>query len=125
MINQRSAFSKLWFPILMLMALALIVACGSPATEEAETGDGSSAAVPTATAVPQEEGSAAPEEEPTEPPQTGSQQESTPRPTSTPRPAPTTAVQTHKPEGVMNYAVKETGVFEGHPRFMSLSLIHI
>ncbi len=23
------------------------------------------------------------------------------------------------PQGVMNYSVKETGVFEGHPRFMS------
>ena len=26
---------------------------------------------------------------------------------------------THKPEGVMNYGVKETGIFEGHPRFTS------
>ena len=50
---------------------------------------------------------------------TAPQQAAAPPPTSTPRPAPTTAVQTHKPEGVMNYGVKETGVFERHPRFMS------
>ena len=41
-------------------------------------------------------------------------------PTSTPMPAPTRAAPaTHESQGVMNYGVKETGVFEGHPRFMS------
>ena len=116
MFNRRSGFSRLWLPILLLMALALVVACGSSATEEAETDSGASGAAPTATPMPVAEATEAPAEEEEEAP---TQQAAAPQPTSTPRPAPTTAVQTHVPEGVMNYAVKETGVFEGHPRFMS------
>ena len=125
MFNRRYGFPRLWFPILMLMALTLIVACGSSATEEAASESGTTAA-PAATPVPdagmtetpgeaqEEEEEAAAEEEEEAP-----ARQAAPQPTSTPRPAPTTAVQTHEPEGVMNYAVKETGVFEGHPRFMS------
>ena len=73
----------MWFPILMIMALALVVACGEAATEEPTT-------IPTATAVPQPEATEVPE-----------------------------TSMADGPEGVLNYAVKETGVFEGHPRFMS------
>ena len=118
MFNRRSGFSRLWLPILLLMALALVVACGSSATEEAETDSGASGAAPTATPMPVAEATEAPAEEEEEE-EAPTQQAAAPQPTSTPRPAPTTAVQTHVPEGVMNYAVKETGVFEGHPRFMS------
>ena len=51
---------------------------------------------------------------------TAAVQQPTVAPTSTPRPAPTRVVETtHEPEGVMNYGVKETGIFEGHPRFIS------
>ena len=120
MFNPRKILSRIWFPFLMLSALALVVACGSSATE----------APPTATSAPQT--TAAPTamaEQPTaragvptamaEQP-TARAEQPTPAPTSTPRPAPTRVVETtHQPEGVMNYAVKETGVFEGHPRFMS------
>ncbi len=118
MFNRSSGFSRLWFPILLLMALALIVACGSSATEEPDTDSGTSAAAPVATPVPQAEATEPPEEE-VEEEEAPTTAAAAPQPTSTPRPAPTTAVQTHVPEGVLNYSVKETGVFEGHPRFMS------
>ncbi len=122
MFNGRKIVSRFWFPILMLMALTLIVACGSSATEEAETDSDTQAPAPAETPEPQD----ATQTEATETTEgesatqtTTSSQAPAPQPTSTPRPAPTTAVQTHQPEGVMNYAVKETGIFEGHPRFMS------
>ena len=34
-------------------------------------------------------------------------------------PAPERAEQSHEPTGTLTYGAKETGVFEGHPRFMS------
>ena len=99
MFNPRKIVSRFWIPILLLTALAFVVACGEAATEPA----------PTATSAP-----AAPQ------PTAAPGQQPTVAPTSTPRPAPTRMVETtHQPEGVMNYAVKETGIFEGHPRFMS------
>ena len=84
MVNRRKVFSRLWFPILMLTALAFIVACGSSATATPE---------PTATPAATEEAVV----EPTEVPEPTEVEEAS----------------------VMNYGVKETGVFEGHPRFMS------
>ena len=120
MSSLRSIVPKLWLPVLLVMALALVVACGEAATEE-PTAAPVATSVPATTAAPQaaatEEPAMEQEDEDEQPAPT--QQAAAPQPTSTPRPAPTTAVQTHVPEGVMNYAVKETGVFEGHPRFMS------
>ena len=119
MFSLRSVVSKLWLPVLLMMALALVVACGESATEE-PTAAPAATSVPATTAAPQAAATEAPEAEQEEEEQAAPTQEAAaPQPTSTPRPAPTTAVQTHEPEGVMNYAVKETGVFEGHPRFMS------
>ena len=122
MFNPRKILSRFWFPILLLSALALVVACGEAATEPAPT----ATSAPQATAEPQPtampDATAPPDA--TEPP--AQQQPTTPAqqptvaPTSTPMPAPTRVVETtHKPEGVMNYGVAETGNFEGHPRFMS------
>ena len=116
MFSRRKIFSRIWFPVVMLTALALIVACGSSATEE-PTAAPEATSAPVATTAP--EATAAPDATAVPEATTAPQQTAAPQPTSTPRPAPTTSVQTHVPEGVMNYAVKETGVFEGHPRFMS------
>ena len=122
MFNPRKILSRFWIPILMLSALALVVACGTSATEVPPT----ATSAPQATAEPQPTAMAeeptAMAEQPTamaeEP--TAMAEQPTVAPTSTPRPAPTRVVETtHKPEGVMNYGVKETGIFEGHPRFIS------
>ena len=120
MFNPRRILTRLWIPILLLSALALVVACGSPATEAPAT---EAPAVPQATSAPV--ATAAPDatEAPaaTAAPGTTAQPQATAvPPTSTPMPAPTRVVETtHTSEGEMNYAVKETGIFEGHPRFMS------
>ena len=120
MFNPRKILTRLWIPILLLSALALVVACGSPATEAPAT---EAPAVPQATSAPV--ATAAPDatEAPaaTAAPGTTAQPQATAvPPTSTPMPAPTRVVETtHTSEGEMNYAVKETGIFEGHPRFMS------
>ena len=98
MLNPITVFPKLWLPILLVLSLALIVACGS-AEEPTAT---QAPVAPAATAVPQ--ATAAPTATPVS------------LPTST-RPPETSSMT--GPEGVMNYGVKETGVFEGHPRFMS------
>ena len=119
MFSLRSILPKIWLPVLLVMALALVVACGESATEEPTAAPVATSA-PVATEAPQTQATEAPEADEEEEEQPApTQPASAPQPTSTPRPAPTTAVQTHAPEGVMNYAVKETGVFEGHPRFMS------
>ncbi len=117
MFNPRTIFSRLWIPILLALSLALIAACGSSATEEpaatqAPTATTAPAATtaPSATAVPAS----------TTAPSATAMPQPTAAPTSTPKPAPTRALESsHVPQGVLNYAVKETGVFEGHPRFMS------
>ncbi len=128
MFSPRKIFSRFWFPILMLSALALIVACGSSATEAPPTATTAPAAAqatapqvatdePTPTSQP---GAPAPTSQPGAPAPTDRPAQPTVAPTSTPRPAPTRVVETtHKPEGELNYGVKETGIFEGHPRFIS------
>ena len=118
MFSIRSIVPKFWLPVLLLMALALVVACGESATEEPTAAPAATSA-PEATAAPQAAATEAPQAEQEEEEQAAPTTAAAPQPTSTPRPAPTTAVQTHVSEGVMNYGVKETGVFEGHPRFMS------
>ena len=120
MFNPRRILTRLWIPILLLSALALVVACGSPATEAPAT---EVPAAPQATSAPV--ATAAPDatEAPAAtaaPGATAQAQATAVPPTSTPMPAPTRVVETtHMSEGEMNYAVKETGIFEGHPRFMS------
>ena len=74
--SKRNAIWRLWLPILMIMALALIVSCGSSEEDAEPTTD---VAAPTEVSEPAES----------------------------------------EEETVINYGVKETGVFEGHPRFMS------
>ena len=111
MVIRRKIISRVWFPVLMLMALALVVACGSSAPEDEPTTAPEATTAPVATTAP----------EATEAPETSeAPTAAAPQPTSTPKPAPTRVMETtHQTEGVLNYAVKETGVFEGHPRFMS------
>ena len=87
----RKYLIRFWFPIALLSALAFIIACGSSATEAPPTTAATTApAQAEATAVP------------------------------TAAPAPTEAMEPETEDAsVLNYGVKETGVFEGHPRFMS------
>ena len=107
----------------MLSALALIIACGEAATEPPPTATTAPAAAqpteaPQPTAMP--DATAAPEATEAPQPTAAPGQPPTAAPTSTPIPAPTRVVETtHKPEGEMNYGVAETGIFEGHPRFIS------
>ena len=116
MVKARTVFAKLWIPALLTVALALAAACGSSATSTpvptATTAPTAMPAVteaPTAAAMPGETPEPTAMSEPTAVP-----------PTSTPRPAPTRVEEvTHEPEGTITYGAKETGVFEGHPRFMS------
>ncbi|MCH9017240.1 MAG: hypothetical protein IIB89_05700 [Chloroflexi bacterium] len=96
---------------IVLLFVALLFACGSSATATPASSSGTVAP----TAVPPAPTSSA-------------------RPTSqpsaiggvTPTPVPTAAVQATraapaavKPTGTINYGVKETGIFEAHPRFIS------
>ena len=120
--NPRTIFSKLWIPILLALSLALVVACGSAEEPEPTQPPATTAAQPVATSAPEPTAMAEPTAMPGETPEAAptAMAQPTVAPTSTPRPAPTrAAAATHEPQGVMNYAVKETGVFEGHPRFMS------
>ena len=119
MVKARTILAKLWIPALLVLGLALLAACGASATATpAPTATSApaptamvepTAMAPTATAMAGETPAPTAMVEPTAVP-----------PTSTPRPAPTRVVETtHVPEGVISFGVTETGVFEGHPRFMS------
>ena len=92
---------------IVLLFVALLFACGSSATATPAS-SGSSSTPPTAVPLPT----------------------STSQPSAiggvTPTPIPTAAVQATKaapakvkPTGTINYGVKETGIFEAHPRFIS------
>ncbi|MCH7842109.1 MAG: ABC transporter substrate-binding protein [Chloroflexi bacterium] len=92
---------------IVLLFVALLFACGSSATATPAS-SGSSSTPPTAAPEPT----------------------STSQPSAiggvTPTPIPTAAVQATKaapakvkPTGTINYGVKETGIFEAHPRFIS------
>ena len=120
MFNPRKILTRLWIPILLLSALALVVACGSAEEQDATQAPAATTA-PVATAAPEATAAPAATTAPAATAEPGATTEATAvPPTSTPRPAPTRVVETtHEPTDVMNYGVKETGVFEGHPRFMS------
>ena len=117
MVKARTVISKLWIPALLALALALVAACGSSATSTpvpTATSAPAPTAMPTAMA-PQPTAMAGETPEPT-----AMAQPTAVPPTSTPRPAPTRVTETtHVPEGIISFGVTETGVFEGHPRFMS------
>ena len=132
MINPRTVFSKLWLPIVLALSLALIAACGSAEEPTATTapaaygGAGGHCRLLAATASPRSPTASAGghcgsplRRLPRQP--AGKPQPTAVPPTSTPMPAPTRAAPAEhvSRQGVMNYGVKETGVFEGHPRFMS------
>ncbi len=120
MLNPRTIITRLWLPILLALSLALIAACGSAEDPTATTAPAApTEAAPVATSAPEPTAMA---EEPTAMPgeTTVAPAPTAVPPTSTPMPAPTRAAEpSHEPQGVLNYGVKETGVFEGHPRFMS------
>lgn len=112
MFRLITGFQKHWLAAALAALLALLLACGEAATA-VPTAAPTATPAPTQAAVPT---AAAPS--PTRAGQTSARP--TPEPTSTPLPAPTRAAPaTYEPEGVLNYGVRETGVFEGHPRFMS------
>jgi len=96
---------------IVLLFVALLFACGSSATATPKSSGGST----TPTSVPAST---------TAPSATTPQVASGGVPTATP--IPTAAVQATKaapakvkPTGTINYGVVETGIFEGHPRFIS------
>lgn len=122
MFRLITGFQKHWLAAALAALLALLLACGEAATAVPTQ-------APTATPAPTQAGQPAPTQAGQAPAATATpaptqagqgQTPPTPAPTSTPLPAPTRAAPaTYEPEGALNYGVRETGVFEGHPRFMS------
>ncbi len=120
MFNPRKILSRIWFPFLLLSALALVVACGSSATEAPPTATSAPQATVAPTAMAEQPTAMAGQPTAMAGQPTAMAEQPTVAPTSTPRPAPTKVLETtHTPEGVINYGVKETGIFEGHPLFVS------